>query len=97
MIIKQVSGVLKAYQDNNVIKTNKTCKTEAPRSTQKPDEVILSSSVQGFGAVLQSLLTMNDVREDKVAFYQKAIEEGTYEIDSKAIAQKMLGRNPADQ
>ena len=97
MIIKQVPGVLKTYQENNVVKTNKYAKTESSRPTQQPDEVILSSSVQGFGSVLQSLLTMKDVREDKVASYQKAIEEGSYNVDAKAIAQKMFGRNSADQ
>ena len=33
---------------------------------------------------------MNTVREDKVAYYQKLIDEGKYTTDSKAIADKIV-------
>lgn len=98
MIIgKPVAGILKTYQEqnNNAAKV-KSGKTDVVRPTQKPDEVILSSGVQGFGAVLQSVLAMSDVRDDKVATYQKAIEDGSYHVESKDIAQRMIGRPAAE-
>lgn len=98
MIIgKPVAGILKTYQDQNSnVAKAKAGKTEAVRSAQKPDEVILSSGVQGFGAVLQSVLAMSDVRDEKVAAYQKAIEDGSYHVESKDIAQRMIGRPAAE-
>lgn len=93
----QVTGILKTYQEqNNVAKAGKANKGESARSPQQPDEVILSSQVQTFGSVLQSVRNLSDVRQDKVDAYSKAIEEGSYHVAGKAIADKMIGRVIAD-
>ena len=40
---------------------------------------------------MKILDTLPDVREEKVAQIKQRIEEGSYEIDGKKIAEKMIG------
>lgn len=88
---KQVQGVLKAYADQNKALKNKTDKTEF-KPLQKQDEVILSTGVQTFGQILQGIQDIPEVREEKVKALSTQVENGTYHVDSRDIADKMIGR-----
>ena len=60
---------------------------------QGKDEVLLSKESQAFSEIFNRLKDGNSkVREDKVAYYTQAIENGTYKVDAKAIADKMLNQ-----
>jgi negative regulator of flagellin synthesis FlgM len=92
---KQIQNVLKVYSEqNNVAKNAKTAKTQP---TKGPDQVILSSGVQEFGQVLQRAVAMSDVRPERVKELSKKIQAGTYHVDAKDVADKMIGRTLVDK
>lgn len=86
---KQVQGIVKVYGEQN--KLNKGIKQEKSDSAQSQDEVILSTNAQEFGQYLSSLQSMSGVRQDKVKDLSERIQSGTYEVDARAVAEKMLG------
>lgn len=92
---KQIQNVLKVYNEqNNAAKSAKTAKTQP---TKGLDQVILSSGVQEFGQVLQRAVAMSDVRPERVKELSKKIQSGTYQVDSKEVADKMVGRSLVDR
>ncbi|MCX7780176.1 MAG: flagellar biosynthesis anti-sigma factor FlgM [Negativicutes bacterium] len=95
MNIKQIQNILKAYGDQN--KVGKTAKSEKSSPVMKQDEVILSSRAQSAGQVYTGLYSVPEVREDKVREFAAKIEAGTYYVDAKAIAAKMLQRSHDDK
>ncbi|MBF0566955.1 MAG: flagellar biosynthesis anti-sigma factor FlgM [Nitrospirae bacterium] len=54
------------------------------------DRVSLSSTAKGLDDMKQAIRQMPDVREDKVRAISGSIDNGTYKIDSSAIADKMM-------
>jgi negative regulator of flagellin synthesis FlgM len=56
----------------------------------KNDNVILSPKAKELNEAEKILSTCPDINEEKVAQIKKQIEEGTYQIDSKKIAEKIL-------
>lgn len=92
---KQVQNILKAYGDQS--KVAKNTKSEKTGPVQKRDEVILSSEAKEFGQIFQTLKKLPDVREDKVNEVAKKIEAGTYNVDAKDVAEKLVARTYADR
>jgi len=91
---KQIQSVMKVYGEQNNV--GKSAKTEKTQSAKGQDQVILSSGVQEFGQVLQRAVAMSDVRPAKVSELTKKIQAGTYQVDSKDVADKMIGRMLVD-
>jgi negative regulator of flagellin synthesis FlgM len=92
---KQIQSVLKVYSEqNNAVKNAKTEKTQPAKGQ---DQVILSTGVQEFGQVLQRAVAMSDVRPERVKELSKKIQAGTYQVDSKDVADKMIGRTLVDR
>ncbi|GMB01685.1 flagellar biosynthesis anti-sigma factor FlgM [Pelosinus sp. IPA-1] len=91
---KQIQNVLKLYGEQNSV--TKNTKSEKAQTTKRQDQVILSSGVQEFGQVLQSVISMSDVRPEKVKELSAKIQAGTYRVDSKDVADKMVGRSLVD-
>lgn len=92
---KQIQNVFKVYSEqNNAAKKGNVEKTQPGKGR---DQVILSSGVQEFGQVLQRAVAMPEVRPEKVAELSKKIQAGTYSVDAKDIADKMIGRTLADR
>jgi negative regulator of flagellin synthesis FlgM len=56
----------------------------------KNDNVILSPKAKEIYEAKKILRECPDINEEKVAEIKKQIEEGTYQIDSKKIAEKLL-------
>ena len=77
-----------------VVKFPKTSSANAPAA--KPsgapgvDRVSLSPQARELLKAQQSLASLPDVREDKVAEIRTRLEAGDYRIDSEAIAEKMI-------
>ena len=84
-----VKSVVKAYGDQN--KIGKNDKVEKTVSKQQPDEVVLSSQAQEFGQYLQKIKAMPEVREEVVKELADKIASGNYQVDSQAVAEKILG------
>jgi negative regulator of flagellin synthesis FlgM len=85
---KPIQNVLKVYgEQNQVTKSSKSGKSQI----QGKDEFILSSGAQEFGQILNSIRGISEVRQEKVNEFSKKINEGNYQVDSKSVAEKMLG------
>lgn len=90
----KIQSVLKAYAEQN--SAAKSANTDKGKSTQQPDQVILSPGVQEFGPMLQRIIAMPDVRQDKVNELSAKIEAGNYQVNSKDVAEKIIGRTLSD-
>lgn len=83
-----IKGAAKLYgEQTKVAKSSSTAKTG---SIQQPDEVILSSEAQELSSVQQALKDVPEVRTDKVKDLEAQVTAGTYHVDAKDIAAKML-------
>ncbi len=87
MINNNIQSLIKAYADT---KPASTKKTESTAGVYAKDEVVLSSQAQNFRAVLQKAKTASEVRPEKVEAISQQISQGTYAVDSRLIAEKML-------
>lgn len=72
-----------------------TAATNASDSAVKSssDSVSLSSKAQALGKLEQAVQQSSDVDTDKVAMVKQAIAEGRYQVDSDAIAERMLSQD----
>jgi len=86
---KPIQSVVKAYGDQNQVRSG--AKTDKTSISQGKDEVILSSGAQEFSQVFNTIKGISDVRPDKVQEFSEKIDAGTYQVDSKSVAEKMLG------
>lgn len=92
---KQIQSIMKVYTDQN--KVAKSDKTQSASAAGKKDEVILSTQAQEFGQIYQAIKAMPEVRAEKVNQLAEQIAQGTYSVDAKEVAEKMLGRLMADR
>jgi negative regulator of flagellin synthesis FlgM len=79
------------------LRTQKTGKQDTPQGTSqnpqqvnKSDQVHLSGKAKELAELKQVINQMPEIRTDKVEALKKAIQEGTYQVDSMKIAGKML-------
>jgi len=91
----QIQQATKVYSDTQ--KTLKTAKKDGSVQAQRSDEVILSTNAQEFGDFLRKLQALPDVREAKVQALQAQVAQGTYKVDSYAIADKITVASHFDQ
>jgi negative regulator of flagellin synthesis FlgM len=90
----KIQNVLKVYAEQNSVA--KSAKADKNRNVQQQDEVILSSGVQEFGQIFQRIIATSDVRPEKVNELSAKINSGNYQINSKDIADKIIGRTLND-
>jgi negative regulator of flagellin synthesis FlgM len=57
---------------------------------RQPDTVSFSDAARALSAATKSVGDATDVREDRVAAIKSAIANGTYTVDSRQLARKML-------
>ncbi len=94
---KQVQNVIKNYADQMKTSAKPVAKQEKTGTAMKNDEVILSANAQEFSQVLQAAKKIPDLRQDKVDAVMKQLETGTYHVDAKDIAARMIERMIADK
>lgn len=83
-----IKNAAKLYGDQmKVAKSSSVAKTGP---VQQQDEVILSSQAQEMSAAQKALQNVPDVRSDKVKELESQVSAGTYRVDAKDIAQKMI-------
>lgn len=85
MRINKVNNILQVYNKNSgnkIVKPGKTSKTS--------DDIKISESAMDLQFALQKIKNVEEVRMDKVESIRKQIHSGTYEIDGKKIADKIL-------
>jgi negative regulator of flagellin synthesis FlgM len=87
----KIGGVNQIYKANKV--EAKKAVSEAAATSNKKDQLQISKEAMDFQTVLKSVKLVNslpDTREDVIAPIQEKLEKGTYEVDSKALAEKIL-------
>src|SRR5690242_2794372 len=62
----------------------------AGAGVRQPDSVSLSDSARELSRARATVGEASDVREDRVAALKAAVANGTYSVDSRALAQSML-------
>lgn len=89
-----IYAYLNKLNDNILQKEN----SAAPSSeTRGGDKVILSPQAREIQDLKNYMKKIPDVRAQKVADLKKQIDTGIYEIDSQAIAMKMMQESLIDQ
>lgn len=88
MNIKNIQNITKAYSEQT--KVSKSSKTQGSSSTQRPDEVILSSHAQEVSQYLRAVKSMPEAREDKVKELSEKIAQGDYKVDSRELAERII-------
>jgi negative regulator of flagellin synthesis FlgM len=89
------SGIGSLQQAINSISSAET-KPAAPAITPNSDELVASvehtdeANLSSAGGVIAQALEGSDVRTDKVAALQQAIADGSYNISSSDVAEKMI-------
>ena len=80
-----VNKILNIYANqSNVSKTTKTDKTK------KTDQLNISSTGRDFQIAMDEIKNQPEVRTEKVDELRNQIKAGTYNVDAKSIAEKML-------
>lgn len=80
-----------AYVNQVQEKDKADAASEQPEKQQaKADTVVLSDTAKAVQEAKTQLDSVPDVREDKVAELREQIENGTYEVDSEKLAEKMI-------
>lgn len=91
---KQVQRVLEVYSQNQVRRAEKVGKA-AP--LLGADKVVLSRESEEYQAARRAVDAAPEVREEKVAAIKDAVKSGTYQVEGKAIAEKILHRSLVDR
>ena len=85
-VIQSVSGI---YANSNNVK--RVMKASEEIGTQKSDEIQLSSEAKSFSSIMSKLQAgQGQVRADKVAYDEKLVSSGNYNVSSMDLADKML-------
>lgn len=87
LINNNIQAVTGAY---NVSSTGGARRSGTAERAHKADEVVFSSEAQTFSNMLQKLRGMDESRAEKVETLRQQIADGTYEVDSKSIADRLL-------
>jgi negative regulator of flagellin synthesis FlgM len=64
--------------------------SENPQQINKSDQVHLSGKAKELDAIKQVIQQMPEIRTEKVEALKKAIQEGSYQVDSLKVAGKIL-------
>ena len=90
MIVNHLNSMANIYTSNAVVSSRYSNAAIGARNVQKRDELSLSKEAQSFSEILQKLRGESEVRQDKVAEFEKKISSGTYHVDAENIAASML-------
>lgn len=87
----KIGGVNQVYKANKV--DSKRAVTEAASASNKKDQVQISKEAMDFQTVLKSVKQLNslpDIREDIISPIKEKLDNGSYSVDSKSLAEKIL-------
>ena len=84
---------------NNIQDNRKTDGSAKQGSSQavKEDKVVLSPKAKEVQEATKIIKELPDIREDKVAKLKEQVDQGTYRVDGKKIAFKMLKESILDE
>jgi negative regulator of flagellin synthesis FlgM len=94
MSISQVNAQdrLRASMAASALRKNAAADQPAttPTTPRRADAVSLSDEARSLSAARNTVSGNSEVREDRVAAIKAAIADGTYKVDSRALAQRLL-------
>ena len=64
-----------------------------PTAARRPDGVTISDSARSLAAAHKAVGDAPDVREDRVSALKAAIADGTYSVDSRTLAARLLEKS----
>jgi len=85
MRINNVENVFQVYNRNTGTK-----KVKSEKSLKDSDEIKISEKAIEFQFALQKVKDVEEIRSSKVDTIKNQIQAGTYHVDGKKIAEKML-------
>lgn len=85
MRINKVDNVFQVYNKNSGVK-----KVKLNKEAKETDQIKLSEKAIEFQYGLQKIKDVEEIRTEKVENIKNQIKAGTYEIDGKKIAEKMI-------
>jgi len=91
--INKIGGVNGVYK-NQRVESRKELQ-EVSQIKGKKDEVQISKEAMDFQLVMKAAKAAQnipDIREDVIAPIKERLDSGTYEVDSRSIADKLLSR-----
>jgi negative regulator of flagellin synthesis FlgM len=77
-------------ENSKVSRTKAGGKTPEPQAVKSSDRVDISSQGKKVAELMAVIDQLPEVRTDKINEVKEAILAGTYQVDSKKIAQKLL-------
>ena len=83
----RIDSVNKAY---NSYTTQVNTTTKVAGKTYEKDQVAFSTQAKDFASVKKMIEGTSDVREDRVKEIKDRMNNGTYNVSSEDVAQKML-------
>lgn len=91
--INKIGGVGGVYKNQKVDARKEV--QELSQTKGKKDEVRISKEAMDFQLVLKAakaVQSVPDMREEVIAPIKEKLDNGTYEIDGKSIAEKLLSK-----
>lgn len=86
----KINGIIRTY-DN--YKEQLTPSVQKSTQVKSKDQVVFSENAKDFTTIYQKLSDVPEVRQDKVDQIKKSMEEGSYNVSSREVAQKILSQN----
>jgi negative regulator of flagellin synthesis FlgM len=89
--MQQIDQANKSKQADDQLTTRK-----AKGSSSSTDKVEFSAQSREMQKIYEVLRTTPDVREEKVSALKKAIQEGRYQVENDALADKLIKESILD-
>ena len=86
----QILSVVNRYKSDPIEKKDDSSRVKNKGVAPGADRVELSINSSEIDQLKQTLEGISDVRAERVASLKKAIDDGTYTVDSRKVAEKML-------
>jgi flagellar biosynthesis anti-sigma factor FlgM len=86
----QITSILTRYKSDPVEKKEESSRSRAKTQAAAGDRVELSANSGEIDQLKQTMLGISDVRAERVASLKKSIDEGTYAVEGRKVAEKML-------
>lgn len=87
---------IEAYnQVTQIYNSSRAAKAKSADSIKKRDEVQISRAGRDYQVAKQAVAEAPDIREDRVIQVRKRMADGTYKVDNREFAAKLLEKYEA--
>lgn len=87
---------IEAYnQVTQIYNSSRAAKVKSAENVKKRDEVQISRAGRDYQVAKQAVAEAPDIREDRVIQVRKRMADGTYKVDNREFAAKLLEKYEA--